>query len=142
MMIQRLSLVLILLADTAAAETLVATRTLRAQTILSTDDMTLIADIVPGAVGTLADVVGLETRVAIYQGQPIFQKNLGPPAVVERNQTVQLAFQSGTLTILSEGRALERGGVGDRIRVMNVASRATISGFVAADGTVRVDASN
>ena len=89
-----------------------------------------------------ADVIGLETRIAVFQGQPILQKNLGPAAVIERNQSVQLAFQSGTLTILSDGRALERGGVGDRIRVMNIASRSTITGVIAADGSVYVDASN
>ena len=142
MMVRRLVLLLIVLADTAAAETLVAVRTLRAQTILSAEDMAQIADLIPGAAVTLADVVGLETRVAVYRGQPIFQKDLGPPALIDRNQTVQLAFKSGTLTIPSEGRSLARGGVGDRIRVMNIASRATITGVIAADGSVHVDASN
>lgn len=141
-MIPRIALLLILLADMAAADTLVAVRTLRAQTTLLAEDMTLIAGTIPGAAGALANVVGLETRVAIYQGQPILQKNLGPPAVIERNQAVKLAFQSGSLAIVSDGRALERGAAGDRIRVMNIASRSTITGVIAADGSVHVDASN
>ena len=133
---------LLLLADMAAADTLIAVRLLRAQTTLSAEDMTLIGGTLPGAASALADVIGLETRVAVYQGQPILQKNLGPPAVIERNQAVQMAFQSGTLTILSDGRALERGGVGDRIRVMNIASRSTITGVIAADGSVHAAAFN
>ncbi len=142
MRISGLCLVPLLLADPAAADTLVAAHMLRAQTTLSAEDMTLISGTLPGAAGALADVIGLETRIAVFQGQPILQKNLGPAAVIERNQSVLLAFQSGTLTILSDGRALERGGVGDRIRVMNIASRSTITGVIVADGSVHVDASH
>ena len=42
------------------------------------------------------------------------------------------------LRILTEGRALARGGVGDVIRVMNLSSRTTVSGRIAADGSVHV----
>ena len=136
------SLLLILLADPAAADTLVAVRTLRAHSLLSAEDVALVGGSVAGAAGALSDVVGFETRVAVYQGQPIFRKILGPAAVIERNQTVRLAFQSGTLTILSDGRALARGGVGDQIRVMNIASRTTVTGVIDSDGTVRVDAAD
>ena len=142
MRIRGFSLLLILLANTAAAETLIAVRTLRAHSLLSAEDVTLATGSVAGAASAISDVVGFETRVAVYQGQPILHKNLGPPAVIERNQTVRLAFQSGTLTILSEGRALARGGVGDQIRVMNIASRTTVTGVIAMDGTVHVAASN
>ena len=38
-------------------------------------------------------------------------------------------------------RALARGGGGDRIRVMNIASRSTVSGVIAPDGTVTVEIS-
>ncbi|MEM9971263.1 MAG: flagella basal body P-ring formation protein FlgA, partial [Pseudomonadota bacterium] len=43
-----------------------------------------------------------------------------------------------TLTIRTEGRVLDRGAVGDRVRVMNLTSRSTVSGIVAAGGTVVV----
>ncbi|OYX41637.1 MAG: flagella basal body P-ring formation protein FlgA [Rhodobacterales bacterium 32-67-9] len=135
-----LTLLFAALASPVSAETLVAVRTLRAQTILAPDDLTVIAGIVPGTASDPTEAIGLETRVAIYQGRPIRLADLGPPAIVDRNQSVVLSYVAGPLTITAEGRALGRGGVGDRIKVMNVASRTTVTGIVAADGSVRVTA--
>lgn len=133
-----LTLLCAALAAPATAETLVAVRTLRAQTILTPDDLTVVAGVVPGTASDPTEVIGLETRIAIYQGRPIRPADLGPPAIVDRNQSVVLSYVAGPLTITAEGRALGRGGVGDRIKVMNVASRTTVTGIVAADGSVRV----
>ncbi len=133
-----LALIFVCAAGSAVAETLVAVRTLRAQTILVPEDLTVIAGSVPGTASDPTEVIGLETRVAIYQGRPIRPADLGPPAIVDRNQSVVLSYVAGPLTITAEGRALARGGVGDRIKVMNVASRTTVTGIVAADGSVRV----
>ncbi|MGB7262948.1 MAG: flagellar basal body P-ring formation chaperone FlgA [Albidovulum sp.] len=126
------------LAFPAGAETLIAARTLRAQTVLAADDFTAASGAIPGMASDPADVIGLETRVAIYQGRPIRTADLGPPAIIVRNQNVILAYVSGPLLIQAEGRALGRAGVGDQVRVMNIASRATVFGTVAADGSVQV----
>lgn len=122
----------------ALADSLVATRTIRAKSVVQADDITLVAAAIPGALTGTDAALGLEARVAIYAGRPIRASDLGAPAVIERNQLVPLSYQTGTLAIVTEGRALARGGVGDVIRVMNLASRSTVSGRVAADGTVRV----
>ena len=97
----------------------------------------LLAAIV-GALTHPADALGLEARVTIYAGRPVRAGDLGLPAVVERNQIVPISFLSGGLAIKAEGRALARGGVGDVIRVMNLASRTTVSGRIAPDGQVVV----
>ncbi len=131
-------LLIIFLPRSASADSLVATRTIRAQSVIQADDVTLVAAEIPNALALAADAVGLEARVAIYAGRPILASDLGAPALVERNQTVQLVFQSGALAILTEGRALARGGTGDVIAVMNLASHSTVSGRVAANGTVLV----
>ncbi|MGB7269585.1 MAG: flagellar basal body P-ring formation chaperone FlgA [Albidovulum sp.] len=142
MIVKSLTLILALVVCPAAAETLVAKRTLKAQTILSADDIGAGDATVAGAARDFDTVVGLETRVAIYQGRPIFPQDLGPPAVVERNQAITLSYRSGIITILAEGRALGRGGVGDRIRVMNMTSRSTVIGLIRADGSISVEISN
>jgi flagella basal body P-ring formation protein FlgA len=134
------ALILLLLPTLAAADSLVATRTIRAQSILGPDDVTLVAATIPGALDSLDAALGLEARVAIYAGRPIRPSDLGSPTVIDRNEVVPLAFASGALTILTEGRALDRGGVGDVIRIMNLASRTTVSGRIAADGRVIVGA--
>ena len=124
--------------DLALADSLVATRTIRAKSVVQVDDITLVAATIPGALTGTSAALGLEARVAIYAGRPIRASDLGSPAVIERNQIVPLSYQTGVLAIVTEGRALARGGVGDVIRVMNLASRSTVSGRIAADGIVRV----
>lgn len=131
-------LLFLLLPAEALADSLIATRTIRAQATLGPEDVTVVAAEIAGAVTETAAALGQEARVAIYAGQPVLASDIGPPARVERNQIVALTYVNGPLAILAEGRALGRGGTGDVIRVMNLASRTTVSGRVAADGSVHV----
>jgi flagella basal body P-ring formation protein FlgA len=126
----------------AAADSIVATRTIRAQTVLTAEDFTLVDADIPGALTDPVAVVGQEARVTLYAGRPIVASDLVSAALVERNQTVSLVFRSAGLSILTEGRALTRGGVGDQIKVMNLASRMTVTGIIGTDGTVLVNAGN
>ena len=133
-----LFVMLILIPGGALADTLIATRTLRAQTILTPADLALEPGDLPGALTAPEEAVGLETRVAIYAGRPLHPEELGPPAIVERNQIVPLSYRRGGLIIQTEGRALDRAGVGDTIRVMNVGSRSTVFARIAPDGSAIV----
>jgi flagella basal body P-ring formation protein FlgA len=76
--------------------------------------------------------------VTLYPGRPILENQVGPPALVERNQVVRMVFLRGGLAITAEGRALDRGGFGEAVRVMNLSSRQIVSGAVAADGSIEV----
>lgn len=127
-----------MLAPVAAAETLIATRLIRASEVIRPGDVAPGQTSVPGAAHDPASVVGMEARVALYPGRPVRLSDVGPAAVIERNQIVLLHYQSGALRIATEGRALERAGPGDRVRVMNLSSRSTVSGLVTAGGTVEV----
>lgn len=122
----------------AMADSLVATHTIKAQSVIQMADISVVADEIPNALTREAEALGLEARVTIYAGRPIMDTDLGAPAIVDRNQVVSISYQSGGLAILTEGRALARGGVGDVIRVMNLASRTTVLGRISADGTVLV----
>lgn len=133
-----LALILALLPVPLAAETLVATRVLRAQSVIGPADVTQQPGRVAGALALPAEALGKEARVTLYPGRPIRAADLGPPALVERNQLVALRFRQGNLDILTEARALGRGGEGEVIRVMNLQSRTTVSARVAADGSVSV----
>ena len=128
----------LLLPLAATAETLVAARTIRSQAILTASDFTVIAKTIPGALEFADEAIGMETRVVLYSGRPIRRGDVGPPAIIERNQVVTLLFRRGGLTIAADARALGRAGVGDRLRLINLTSRSTISGTVQADGTVTV----
>lgn len=134
-------IVLLFAACPALADSLVATRTIRAQTELTAEDLTLVAMDIPSALTDPATAVGQEARVTIYAGRPILQADLGPSAIIERNQIIPLAYTAGGLNILTEGRALARGGVGDVIEVMNLSSRNKVTGLIGPDGMVRVSPS-
>ena len=128
-----------LLAGSASqAETVVAARTIPAQSILLDTDLALIDQTVPGAISDPADVIGQEARVALYAGRPIRAGDISAPAVVDRNQIIPLIYQGSALTISTEGRALERAGAGDIIRVMNISSRNTVTARIAEDGAAYV----
>jgi flagellar basal body P-ring formation protein FlgA len=126
------------LAGPAQADAIVTTRVIKAGSILQPADLTVVEADIPGALSDPGAAAGQEARITIYPGRPIRADQLGPPAVIERNQIVGLAFVAGGLAITTEGRALARAGVGDVIRVLNLSSRNTVQGQVMPDGTVRV----
>lgn len=134
----RLLFALLLATTTAQAETLVAAQTIRAKAVLDASDLTLIAKTVPGALSDPNMAVGKEARVTLYAGRPIRPSDIGAPAIVERNQIVPLIYESAIVRITTEARAMARAGIGDRVRAMNLSSRTSVTGTVAADGSIIV----
>lgn len=120
------------------ADTVVPTRTIRANTVITAADLKLIPETILGMVEDIGVVAGSEARTNLYVGRPIRPSDIGPPAIVERNQVITIIYLKGGLSIATEGRALDRGGVGDRLKVMNLASRNTVFGRVDQSGAVRV----
>lgn len=130
----------LLVAAPAAAEVVVPLRTIPANSVIAPEDLGFSDDAIPGAVADPNEAVGLEARVALYAGRPIRPSDLRPPALVERNAVVPLVFRSGALTIVAEGRALDRASLGEAVRVINLSSRVTVTAVVGADGAAHVGA--
>lgn len=137
-----LTFLLMGLAAPAAADTVVAAKNLRPGMIVSAMDVKLVEAEIPGGFQLLEDVIGQEARVVLYAGRPVLPNDIGPPALIDRNQIVTLVYTAGSMTILAEGRSLGRGAVGDRVRVMNLSSRTTITGSVSPNGDVIVSNSH
>ena len=133
-----LTLALVAAGGSALAETIVPVRAIRSGSIINSEDVTSIKQNVTGGFEIAAAVIGKEARVTLYPGRPIKRGMIGPPAVLERNQIVQMVFRTGRLSITAEGRALDRAGVGDLVRVMNMGSRQTVTGRVLENGTIEV----
>lgn len=131
-------LLLLLLPFPAQAESLIATRLIVPGTIIGSQDVALASARIDGALGTADTAIGQTARVTIYPGRPVMAADVGPAVIVKRNQTVPLRFVIGTLAIFAEGRALGAGGAGDTIRVMNLASKTTLSGQILPDGSIDV----
>lgn len=123
---------------TASNADIVAKRTIRAQAILTEDDLAIRAGASSNAETELLEFVGMETREVLYAGRPISRSQLGEPAIVQRNEIVQMIYLTGSVQIVTEGRALGRAALGETIRVMNLGSRTTVSAKVEGPARVRV----
>ena len=90
------------------------------------------------AVASIEEAVGKEAKVALYPGRPILASQLGAPALVERNAVVRMSYAAGRCG--SSPRAARSTGprAGEPVRVMNLASKQTVTGIVAADGSIEV----
>lgn len=125
----------------ALSDTVVPVRTIRAQAILTAADVEMRDIAGPGAFTMVSQLVGLETREVLYVGRPIHPNQVGPPALVERNQAVQMIYAAGQVQIATEGRALGRAAMGEIVRVMNLASRNTVTAIVEGPSLVIVSSS-
>ncbi|WP_410218785.1 flagellar basal body P-ring formation chaperone FlgA [Paracoccus sp. (in: a-proteobacteria)] len=132
-----LVLLLALLPGAALAGGLGAARTLPAGSIIEAGDLRVIDTDRPGLTDPSA-AIGMQTRITLYEGRPLHANMLQPPRIVGRNQIVRLSYLRGALRIDTEGRALDDGAAGDRIRVMNMGSRSTVTAQVMPDGSLAV----
>ena len=132
-------LTIALLGATAVnADIVVPARTIRAKEIIAAQDLVFKPVDATGALSDPADLVGQEARVTLYPGRPIRLGDIGPAAIVGRNDLVTLIFVQGGLRIATEGRSLGRGAAGETIRAMNMSSRLTVTGTILTDGSIEV----
>lgn len=134
--------VTVALVGQARADSLIAMRTLPAKTIIAPADVALVASDIPGALDQMEPAIGKELRRAIYAGRAITAADVSAPALIERNQVVQLTYRAAAMVIRTEGRALSRGAEGDWIEVLNLSSKTKVTGRVAANGAVLVGPDN
>jgi len=133
-----LALMLTALSTLARADTVIAAGTIRGQSLILANDVALIEGITPGALSSLEAAIGMEAAVNLYAGRPIRPGDLRPPAIVDRNALVTLRYDHGGLIVVTEGRALDRAARGEALRVLNLTSRTTVTGWAAAPGLVDV----
>lgn len=122
----------------AFAAGVVATRAIPGGAVIGATDVMAAESTAPGGIVDVAEAIGQEARITIYPGAPVLAAHLRAPALVERNALVDMTFNRGVLSIRSSGRALDRGALGERVRVMNLESRSIVSGVVTAPGSVSV----
>lgn len=128
-----LALLAVLLSGTPAlAQDLIAARNLPARTVLSSEHIKQPASSMARA------YLGQELRVAIYAGRPIHPDDLRPPALINRNEKVEIIYEYEGLKITAEGRALARAAYGERIEVLNLSSKSKVTGKVEGAALVRV----
>ena len=89
-------------------------------------------------VTSIETAVGKEVTRRLSDDRPIRRGSIRRPVVVSENSSVTLKVSSGAMRLTAKGRAMQSGARGDSIRVMNTASKNTVTGKVVSANTVKV----
>ena len=123
-------------------EAVVATHHLAAGEIIRPEDVRLQRIIAGGqseaVAQTVAQTLGLTPRRPVMAGQSLMLADLAVPVLVQKNALVQIAFSAPGLSLTATGTAIEPGGLGARIGVLNPLSGAIVDAEVIGPDQVRV----
>jgi len=122
----------------------VAVRDIVRGTTLTEADITYVlmneAEIVGEIAMDEAEIVGQLARLTLRAGQPVRKHAIGKATAVERGQLVTVMWSVATINLTAQGHAMEKGGVGDVIRVTNTKSKQAVLAEIIDSRTVRVAA--
>lgn len=98
-----------------------------------------VKDAGPTAERTLTQTyIGQQMRRTIYAGTKLNPSHVAKPTLVKRNTRINMIYRVGRLEMTASGRALDEGGAGDIISVMNLDSKRRVDGLILANGDVEV----
>ena len=86
-----------------------------------------------------SDVVGLEATRPLVKGALIERGALRRPDAVKRGAMVTLRLSANGIVLTAEGTSVDRGAVGDQVRVLNPISGAILSGTITGPDEVAID---
>jgi flagella basal body P-ring formation protein FlgA len=89
-------------------------------------------------VHAMREAVGQALRHAVQPGQPIQLADLGRPVVVQKGTPMLLALDTPGIQLTAQGVAMEPAGIGERVHVVNPASRIVVEAEVTGPGRARV----
>ncbi len=84
-------------------------------------------------------LVGQTVKRALAAGKLLNKNDVAMPVMIEKGSAVSITLQSGLMKLTMKGRALDDGGRGDVIRVMNTKSNRSLEARVISPGKVVVD---
>lgn len=92
-----------------------------------------------GAVTDPYALVGKQARRQIKEGEPVLASQLQSPMLVQRGDEVVIFYALRTMNLTAKGKAMDAGGQGDVIRILNTASNRTLMAKVVQPHQVVVD---
>ncbi len=122
---------------------MVASHQLQRGSILTAADIKLsrnnLANLSYGYYETLSNGIGMKLKRRISAGTVLTPAMLTKPRIITRGQKVTIVAQSGSMLVRVNGKALDNGAIGDRIKVINIKSRKKLEGIITVAGEVKVD---
>ncbi|MCF8473579.1 MAG: flagellar basal body P-ring formation chaperone FlgA [Emcibacter sp.] len=83
-------------------------------------------------------LIGMTPVRNLNADMPLRLSDLEQPTIVTRGQLINILYQSGKISLSTIGKAIEKGGYGDVIRVMNNQTHKTIDAVIIGQGKVQV----
>lgn len=90
-------------------------------------------------IATESDLQGAWARVRIPAGTVITGRRIAPLPAVVIGQSLKLVIRLGRIEAVADGKALEDGRIGEKIRVLNLVSGSRLRGRLEAGGMVIVE---
>ncbi|MEM9287886.1 MAG: flagellar basal body P-ring formation chaperone FlgA [Pseudomonadota bacterium] len=90
------------------------------------------------SVRSASDIVGMAARRMLSPGQQLRLTDFETPAIVRKGSRVTMVLSAGGLQLTATGKALEDGGDGAFITVMNIETRQNVEAKVMAPNLVKV----
>jgi len=92
-------------------------------------------------IGTEA-AIGFAVKRSLRAGVVLRPSDLMKAEVIQRNESVTIAYEVPGVFLTVRGKALEAGAVGDVVGVLNIQSNRTVQATVTGPGRVRIAAAN
>lgn len=127
---------LFLLPAYAHASEVTANTILRRGTILTAQNISESAT--DASNDNLQAYIGQELNRTVYAGHTIDISYVRAPTLIKRNAQINMVYSFGALQVTAKGRALQMGGKGDLISVMNLSSRKKITATITGVDMVEV----
>lgn len=125
--------------DTAERMVVTLARSVARGVVLTEGDVTLApagARIPDGIFTDPDEVIGRRTKAAIGEGRAVLLRQLEPVWMVAKGNPVVLMANAGGLSVSAPAEALEDGGMGDVIRVLNLSSQREVKVVVTGKNSV------
>jgi len=129
---------LLALAAPAYGADVTANVTLTRGHIIEQGDIKLSPEGSPHSSAIMNRYIGQQMRRTVYAGARLSANHVDRPVLVRRNKRVNMIYRLGRLEMTASGRAMDEGGAGDIITVMNLESKLRVQGEVLADGSIEV----
>ncbi len=83
--------------------------------------------------------IGLLAPHGLAKGIPVLASELRRPDLIRRGSIIQMRLSSDAIQVVAQGRAIDSGSLGDRVRMVNLTSKAILIGTVVAADAADVD---
>ncbi|HYF85858.1 flagellar basal body P-ring formation chaperone FlgA [Azospirillum sp.] len=87
---------------------------------------------------TDAQLIGMTPRRGVSTNQPVRLRDLQSPRMIDKGALVTITLSTPSMTLTTQGKALQDGGKGEVIRVVNTQSNRIVEATVAGPNVVAV----